>query len=236
MSSRRGPDLPYSVVAGVTPWGPNWLVASAKLHGAVFAPEEPSIFESFRSVIDYRPTYAVVVVNAPIGYLASRDLGVRACEREARELLGQRAMTVHNAPTRAALDGVVSWSDDQLDAISATLLPRYREVANEMSPYRQRMVYEGHPELSFYQLNGDQPLKRSKETEKGRKERKELLLAKVPGIQKVLDADLDQFHREHLLDTAALLWTARRVFAHAAKRVPYDPEWDGQGIRMEIVY
>ena len=31
--SRRGPDLPYSLVAGVTPCATGWLVASAKLQG-----------------------------------------------------------------------------------------------------------------------------------------------------------------------------------------------------------
>ena len=47
--------------------------------------------------------------------------------------------------------------------MSATLLPRYKEVATEMSPFRQRVVYEGNPELSFYQLNQDNPLVRFEE-------------------------------------------------------------------------
>ena len=38
----------------------------------------------------------------------------------------------------------------------------------------------------------------------------------------------------HLLDAAVFLWTARRIFAHAAIRIPWDPEWDEQGLRMEI--
>jgi len=33
---------------------------------------------------------------------------------------------------------------------------------------------------------------------------------------------------------AAFLWTARRIFAHAAIRIPEDPEWDEQGLRMEM--
>ena len=39
----------------------------------------------------------------------------------------------------------------------------------------------------------------------------------------------------HLLDVAAFVWTARRIFARAAIRIPQDPEWDEQGLRMEIV-
>ena len=30
--------------------------------------------------------------------------------------------------------------------------------------------------------------------------------------------------------------TARRVQSHAAKRIPINPEWDSEGIRMEFVY
>ena len=44
MAVRGGPELPYSVVAGVTPCAPGWLVMSAKLNGATFAPELPRVF------------------------------------------------------------------------------------------------------------------------------------------------------------------------------------------------
>jgi hypothetical protein len=39
----------------------------------------------------------------------------------------------------------------------------------------------------------------------------------------------------HLLDAAAFMWTARRISARAGMRVPLDPEWDGEGLRMEII-
>jgi predicted RNase H-like nuclease len=38
-----------------------------------------------------------------------------------------------------------------------------------------------------------------------------------------------------MLDAAAILWTARRIFARAGTRIPIDPEWDEQGLRMEFV-
>jgi predicted RNase H-like nuclease len=38
-----------------------------------------------------------------------------------------------------------------------------------------------------------------------------------------------------MLDVAAFMWTARRIFARAAVRMPEDPQWDEQGLRMEIV-
>jgi predicted RNase H-like nuclease len=204
--------------------------------GSTFAPEPPKVYNSFVEVLGERPAFSVIVVNAPIGYRDSPEQGPRTCDREARALLGKRGASVHNAPSRAALDGLVPLGESHLDAVTATMLPRYREVALEISPYRQRVVYEGHPELSFFQLHNDTPLLRSKRIESGREERREVLVEKIRGSERFLDVDLLGVPRKHLLDAFALLWTARRVFGHAAKRLPADGEWDSEGLRMEIVY
>lgn len=115
------------------------------------------------------------------------------------------------------------------------LLPRYREAATELQPYRQRTVYEVSSEMSFYQLNDDVPLRHSKRSELGRQERRELLAKKIPGVDRILDAQLPRVPHSHLLDVAAFMWTARRIFAKAGIRIPQDPQWDEQGLRMEIV-
>ena len=119
--------------------------------------------------------------------------------------------------------------------MSRTLLPRYREVAADMAPFRQRTVYEVHSDVTFFEMNGGQALDHPKHTEAGRLERRALLEAKVPGIERVLDAELPGASPSHLLDAAAFLWTARRIFARAALRLPEDAEWDERGLRMEIV-
>ncbi|TAN26854.1 MAG: DUF429 domain-containing protein, partial [Actinomycetota bacterium] len=183
MSPRRGPDLPYSIVAGVTPWKTRWLVTSAKIAGATFAPEEPRLYGSFAEILSESPTYSQIVINAPIGYIDRPGSGARTCDQKARALLARRGSTVHTPPSRAALQDQTHQIMDRLDAVSAALLPRYREVAAEMSPYRQRVVYEGHPELSFYQLNGDRPLQWSKNSEMGRTERRMLLEKKIPDVE-----------------------------------------------------
>jgi predicted RNase H-like nuclease len=235
MPARPGPELPYSIVAGVTPCAPGWLVASAKLHGATFAPEAPRVLASFAEVLDEKPSFSVIALNAPIGYVDGSRVGGRTCDRLARALLGRRGSTVHNAPTRASLKEDAVATDDGLDAVTNVLLRRYREVAAEMAPYRQRTVYEVHPELSFFQINADMPLRWTKKFEVGREERRALLMKRIPGIDRVLDAELDDVPLAHLLDVAALLWTARRIFAHAGTRIPIDPEWDQEGLRMELV-
>jgi predicted RNase H-like nuclease len=57
----------------------------------------------------------------------------------------------------------------------------------------------------------------------------------VPGIARILDAAELGVSPELLLDAAALLWSARRIASRAAKRVPSLPEWDENGLRIEIV-
>jgi len=234
MPLHRGPVLPYSVVAGVTPWARRWVVASAKLTGSVFAPEPPKVYDNFREILDEHPSFASIVAYTPIGYARNPETGLRQCDVEAKVLLGRRSVTVHRVPARATLVDGNDPKSDRLDAVTIGKLPTMKEVASEMSPYRQRQVYEGHPELSFYCLNGDAPLRHSKMKAVGRDERREILLGKVPGIEKVIDSSATP--TKHLLDAAALLFSARRVFLHAAKRVPTEAQWDEEGLRMEIVF
>jgi predicted RNase H-like nuclease len=233
-SGRRGPDLPYDLVAGVTPCGPSWLVAPAKLHGIHFAPEDPQLISPFSEVLDQRPGYSIIALNAPIGYLDKAKPRGRTCDREARTLLGKRGSSIQSAPIRSETNEL-EFLPDHLDAISLTLLPRYREVAAEMAPFRQRTVYEVHSDMSFYEMNGSEPLRWSKHSEKGLDERRALLERKIPDVRRILDAELQGASLSHLLDVAAFMWTARRVFAKAAIRLPADAEWDEMGLRMEIV-
>jgi predicted RNase H-like nuclease len=234
-TGRRGPDLPYDLVAGVTPCGPNWLVASAKLHGTVFAPDDPQLMSPFSEVLDQRPAFAIVALNAPVGYLDHETPRGRACDKEARDLLGpKRGSSIPSAPVRSSTNEL-EFLTDQLDAISLTLLPRYREVAAEMAPYRQRSVYEAHSDLTFFEMNGGRPMRWSKQSEAGIEERRALLATKFPGAERILSAELPGASLSHLIDVAAFVWTARRIFVRAAIRLPSDPEWDTQGLRMEMV-
>ncbi len=235
MPTRGGPDLPYDVVAGVTPCPPGWLVASAKLHGMTFVPEDPVVYETFREVVDVKPTFAVIALNVPIGYPHRLEPGGRTCDRMARRLLGRRGTAVQSAPTRDVVTNGQTPIEDHLAAVNHSLLPRIREVAQEMAPYRQRSVFEVHPELSFYQLNSDTPLRWSKRFQAGLEERRALLEKRIPGVDRILDAQIEGVEISHLTDAAAILWTARRIAARAATRIPEEPEWDDEGLRMELV-
>ena len=191
--------------------------------------------ESFTDVLDQRPAFATIALNAPVGYLDVFEPGGRTCDKDARALLGRRRAAIQTAPIRPQLDEDTQQSGEGLSAVTQKLLPRYREVAAEMAPYRQRSVYEVSSELSFYQLNEDRPLRWSKRTESGQQERRDLLAKKIPGGERIFDAKFPRVPYSHLLDVAAFMWTARRIFARAGVRVPEDPQWDEEGLRMEIV-
>jgi len=234
VATRGGPQLPYSVIASVLPCPGGWLVCSAKLQAATIAPEDPRVLEEFPLIFEERPQFTTIALAAPIGY-PEQPGAQRKCDDEARALLGRRAITVRTTPVRSTVESGIPLENEHLDAITLMRLPKYREVVLEMLPYRQRTVYEAHPELSFHVINADQPLKWSKRREEGIQERRVLLEKRIPGIRRVLDAEIPGVHPWHLNDAAAMLWTARRIFAKAATRIPTDPEWDSEGLRREIV-
>ncbi len=226
--------MPYRPLAGVVPCPGGWLVASGKLQGITLSPNDPAILPTLVDVLDYKPAYEIIALAAPVGLLDDYRRGGRTCDREARRLLGpRRGAAIPSAPARSALGAGAELPG--VSAIARLRIPKTREAAEQLQPYWQRTVYEVHPELSFYQLNGDQPLHWSKHMTVGRKERRELLESRLEGVTRVLDARLPRVRETHLLDAAACLWTARRIAARAVQRLPEDPEWDSQGLRMEFV-
>jgi len=218
-SARRGPQLPYDLLAGVVPCRKGWLVAAGKLVGISLYPEQPELVPTLREVLDHIPAYTVIALAAPVGLPDDWQQGGRQCDRDARLLLGwPRLGAIASAPTRKLVTNPDSVVPD-----------------NEIQPYRQRTVYSVHPELSFHQINGDKPLRRSKHRKAGVEERQKLLVARLQGAERALEAELPGVLPHHLLDAVASLWTARRIAARAVSRIPTDPEWDSMGLRMEYV-
>jgi predicted RNase H-like nuclease len=112
---------------------------------------------------------------------------------------------------------------------------RIAEIDENIAPYWQRTVFEVHPELSYFQLNEDEPVRFSKYRGPGVEEREALLRKRLPGVERIIDARVPRISRSRLLDAAACLWTARRIVSRAVTRIPENPEWDSQGLRMELV-
>jgi predicted RNase H-like nuclease len=237
----RPSPVPYELLAGVVPTRAGWVVASAKLQGIQMYPNEPELFPELRDVLDYRPSFKVIAMGAPIGLLDQPAEGGRRCDREARRLLGfTRGGAVATPPLRQALtaktyEEATKLNGGNMSAITWSLLARYAELDGEMEPYRQRVIFEVQPELSFYQVNDDAPMKFSKRSHLGMEERTDLLKRRLPGIERLVDAELPRVRRWQLIDAAACLWSTRRIASRAMTRIPEDPEWDEKGLRMELV-
>lgn len=242
-AGRRGPPLPYRLLAGAVPCSRGWLVLAGKLQGITLSPDAPEVLPRFLDVLDYKPAFQVIALFAPVGlHDRADDRADRSCERAARQLLGwPRSGAVSSAPLRESLntatfDVAAGMNGGHLSPATWRELPHIAEVDKYIAPYWQRTVFEVHPELSFYQLNLERPMRHSIYSRDGKDERRRLLLRSLPGMQRVLEARVADVTPSQLLQVAACLWTARRITARAITRLPESPEWDRQGLRMEYVF
>ena len=111
-----------------------------------------------------------------------------------------------------------------------------REAERELQPFHARSFFSANPDVSFTQMNGEEPLRTSPYHEDGRIERLELIRQRLPGVDEVVTrVPPDGAGLVHVLQAGALLFTARRAAGRAISRMPLDPTWDDEGMRMEIV-
>ncbi len=232
MTTSQRAEMPYKLIAGVIPVAPGWLLVSARLKGATFAPDFPKIFTDVHDIIHRRPSYAMVAINAPIGGIDDALADQRTCDVDAAQLTTRPTGKLRWGKHPPRLD-----PDDPLPKKGKRpyLAERYRELGEQMAPYLQRTVCEALPELSFFQLGGERPLSSKPRSDEGYEQRRQLLV-KVPGVGRILDFQLDGVDRFQFLEGAAILWSARRISARAGRRVPTEsPEWDERGLRIEIL-
>lgn len=180
-------------------------------------------------------------IDIPIGLPIDK---ARACDLQARALLGKQGSKVFPAPSRRCLsaEDFVSCCELNRAALSVglskqshALLPKIREIDLEMTPRHQQRIREAHPEVTFMTVAG-RPLSYSKRTVAGNIERLRILQTQglawsdsVLESLSQLDAGLDD-----VLDAAACLVTARRIAVGASERLG-DAAPDERGLRMEIL-
>lgn len=104
-----------------------------------------------------------------------------------------------------------------------------------MTPERQRLVREVHPEVSFWAMNGRSPLPAGKKTPEGMIGRMDALEAE--GFPSTFVRQLPvklRVGRDDFLDACAALWTARRIRLGLAERLPVQLDFDGRGLDQAI--
>jgi predicted RNase H-like nuclease len=230
--------LPYQILAGVEPVRGGWLVAPGNLQGITLAPQPSYVLESLGDILDYRPSFTVLALHAPVG--APDDAGEwREADLAARQRLGRRRAAVVRAPSRAVLEAKsfeeAHQIDPSLDIVQWRSLAKAAEAIREVQSWRQRVVWEVHPELALMQMNDGEPVEYGRRTQHGRKVRRELLVTKLPGAERVLATRPSGVREDKLIDALADLWVARRIIARAITRMAADAKWNDDGVRMDIV-
>jgi len=210
------------------------------------------IVPRFADVLAAPEAPVVVAVDMPIGLPERVGRGGRAAENAVRPLLGARQSSVFSVPSRAALAAkeyrdacrVALATSDPPRKVSKQLYmiaPKIREVDACLRADRAAAarVFEVHPELAFWRLNGGRALDQPKKVKGGcyapglALRRRLLIEAGFPPMV-VNAAPPKGAGPDDLLDALACAAVARRIHAGTARPFPDPPERDALGLPMAI--
>jgi predicted RNase H-like nuclease len=236
-------------LAGVDGCRSGWIAAFVRPGG-----EETRvrIVPRFADVLAAPEAPAIVAVDIPIGLPERIGPDGRGPERAIRPLLGARQSSVFSVPPRAAI-----FAPDFGEACAAALAASEppRKVSKQLfmiapkicevdavlradASYVSR-VFEVHPELAFWRLNGDRALDQPKKVkgvcyEPGLALRRGLLVAAGLPAAIVMSAPPRGAGADDLLDALACATIARRLHAGTARPFPDPPGRDGYGLAVAI--
>ncbi len=229
-------------VAGADGFKCGWRIALCEIETDIWKRRDVA---AFSELLKLHEGPAIVCVDMPIGLHEYTPPGGRTCESQAREKLGpQRSRSVFSALGRltlACLNQVeanaksVAAGGIGVSAQAWGLAAKLRDVDETMSPERQTLVFEVHPELCFWAMNGRQPMPHGKKNDVGENDRITALVEN--GVPKTfIDDELGKLRsgRDDFLDACAAAWTARRVFDNVAERQPSKVERDSRGLDMAM--
>ncbi len=190
-----------------------------------------------------------IFVDIPIGL--SDGPKERLCDREARCKLGPRRSSVFPAPVRPVLKAgsyeeakqvSLEVKGKSLSKQSWAILPKIREVDALLRDCTKAraIVREVHPEICFWALAGEEPMKYGKKRREGAEERIELLKSVRPSAGQEFDRACNSFPpnkvaKDDILDAMVAALTA---FANPRelRTLPEEPCRDACGLPMEMVY
>jgi predicted RNase H-like nuclease len=236
-------------LAGVDGCTGGWLAAFVRMSGDE---ARVRIVRRFADVLAAPERPRIVAVDMPIGLPERTGLGGRAAENSVRPLLGARQSSVFSVPSRAAI-----YADEYREACSTAqatsdpprkvskqlfnIAPKIREVDAVLraTPEAANRVFEVHPEVAFWRLNGERALTepkkvKSKPYEPGLTLRRGLLVAAGLPAEIMRSAPLKGAGADDLLDALACAAIARRLHTGLAQPFPNPPPRDAHGLIMAI--
>ena len=206
----------------------------------------------FADVLAAPQSPAIVAVDIPIGLPEHAGQGGRDAENVVRPVLGARQSSVFSVPSRAAVYAA-DYAQACLAALATSeprrkvskqlfnIAPKIREVDALLRdrPALSSRIYEVHPELAFWRLNGERPLSEPKKVksrcyEPGLALRRGLLLAAGLPAALVNAPPPKGARADDVLDALACAAIARRLHAGLAHPFPDPPPRDASGLPMAI--
>ena len=226
-----------------------WIVALVRPDGGE---ARLRIVPRFADVLAAPEQPAIVAVDMPIGLPERTGPGGRAAENCVRPLLGARQSSVFSVPSRAAIYAadyatacaIAAATSDPPRKVSKQLFniaPKIREVDEVLrtAPDAAGRVFEVHPEVAFWRLNGERALTEPKKIksrvhEPGLALRRGLLMAAGLPAETVNATPPKGAAGDDLLDALACAAVARRIHRGVAKPFPDPPPRDAHGLPMAI--
>jgi len=200
---------------------------------------------------DYANTERVFI-DIPIGLA---DDSPRQCDQLARRLLSPyRHSSVFSTPVRDAVyagDYVAACqvnarhTGNRITRQTWNICPKIREVDTYLRQHKlwQARLYESHPEIAFYALNGQNPLPTRKKSSEGQEQRLDLLAQEIEPARQLFTTAMHDYPRNRLqaddiLDAMVLAVMAGRTEQDDNNLVslPEPVERDRYGLPMRIVY
>jgi predicted RNase H-like nuclease len=194
----------------------------------------------------------IIAVDIPIGLPDRIVPGGRGPEAAVRPLLKDRQSSVFSVPSRAAIYAETfgeacrigfetSQPPRKISKQLFMIAPRIREVDSLLrkNPALAPRVFEVHPEVAFWRLNGNRALDEPKKIKgvpygPGLVLRRELLIEAGFPRACVEAAPPRGARVDDLLDALACAAIARRIFAGTAGPFPPAPQSDAFGLRIAI--
>ncbi|MFL4985189.1 MAG: DUF429 domain-containing protein [Xanthobacteraceae bacterium] len=236
-------------LAGVDGCPGGWIVACVRPDGDEV---RLAIVPRFADLLALPEQPSIIAVDVPIGLPERTVYGGREAENAVRPLLGARQSSVFSVPSRAALYAgdygnacrIALATSDPPRKVSKQLFmiaPKIREVdalLREDATLATK-VFEVHPELAFWRLNGGCALSEPKKVkgrcyEPGLALRRELLAAAGLPAAVCAAAAPRRAGADDLLDALACAVVARRIHAGIAQSFPHRPARDAFGLPMAI--
>jgi predicted RNase H-like nuclease len=226
-------------IAGIDGCGAKWLAIASVPGSRSFTAQ---VLET--SELPAQP-WALAAIDIPIGL---PDRGAREADGAARKFIGPRASSVFPCPIRPTL-GATSWQEaceityqhngHRISKQTFAIIPKIRAVDELVrSTDLRHRLFEVHPEVSFASWNGS-PALHSKKDVHGHEQRR-ALIAEHFGPEAfasvVAQIDTRKVTVDDIADAFAALWSAERLLAGTAQRLPEAAATNSHDLPMHIWY